>query len=84
MNNVNLQNATHGDAAMALKNATSAVTLILQYRPEGMTENVLFVELCISFIDYQRFETKIDQLRNEIINQGGAPAPLPRRELYMR
>jgi predicted AAA+ superfamily ATPase len=33
--------------------------------------------------DYQRFEAKIEELRNDMIKQGGVPVSL-RRELYVR
>lgn len=37
MNGVNLRNATHEQAAAALKRAGQTVTIIAQYRPEGKT-----------------------------------------------
>lgn len=41
VNGVNLRNATHEQAAAALKRAGQTVTIIAQYRPEG-TENITF------------------------------------------
>lgn len=37
MNSVDLRNATHEQAAAALKNAGQTVTIIAHYRPEGET-----------------------------------------------
>ena len=36
VNNTDLQTATHEQAAQTLKNAGSEVTLVVQYRPEGI------------------------------------------------
>ena len=36
VNGVNLRNATHEQAAAALKRAGQTVTIIAQYRPEGI------------------------------------------------
>lgn len=36
VNGVNLRNATHEQAAAALKRAGQSVTIVAQYRPEGM------------------------------------------------
>ena len=36
MNNVDLRVATHEQAAQALKSAGNEVTLVVQYRPEGI------------------------------------------------
>lgn len=36
VNGVDLRNATHEQAALALKNAGQTVTIIAQYKPEGM------------------------------------------------
>lgn len=35
VNGVDLRNATHEQAALALKNAGQTVTIIAQYKPEG-------------------------------------------------
>lgn len=67
-NGVNLRNATHADAARALKEATNPVTLTLQYRPQ----------------EYADFEAKIDQLRRDMISGGGVAYGAPRKELYVR
>lgn len=42
VNGVNLRNATHREAAEALKNAMNPVTLVLQYRPQGIYRNIYF------------------------------------------
>jgi guanylate kinase len=68
VNNVNLRGATHEQAAAALKNSGHNVSLVCAYKPE----------------EYQRFETKIEELRNEMIKQGQLPQPSPRRELFVR
>lgn len=78
VNDTDLTNATHNDAAMALKacSPNSYVQLLLQYRP----------------IEYQQFENKVERVRNDLIkNQTSAailppqPPPIvPRRELYVR
>lgn len=35
VNGVNLRNATHAEAARALKDAVNPISLTLQYRPQG-------------------------------------------------
>ncbi|KAI1724131.1 PDZ domain (Also known as DHR or GLGF) domain-containing protein [Ditylenchus destructor] len=81
VNETNLSNATHTEAAMALKacKPNSYVQLLLQYRP----------------LEYQQFEDKVERLRNDMIARGqtastptSAIAPpsamVPRQELYVR
>ncbi|VDM54339.1 unnamed protein product [Angiostrongylus costaricensis] len=68
VNGRSLRNATHSQAAEALKNAQNPVTLTLQYRPH----------------DYQQFEAKIERLRNDMIQQNTSGGTLPRKELYVR
>ncbi|EGT30129.1 CBN-DLG-1 protein [Caenorhabditis brenneri] len=53
VNGVDLRNATHREAAEALRNVGNPVYLTLQYRPQ----------------DYQIFESKIEKLRNDVIAQ---------------
>uniref|UniRef100_A0A1I7TJU7 Whirlin n=1 Tax=Caenorhabditis tropicalis TaxID=1561998 RepID=A0A1I7TJU7_9PELO len=53
VNGNNLRNATHREAAEALRNAGNPVYLTLQYRPQ----------------EYQIFESKIEKLRNDVISQ---------------
>uniref|UniRef100_A0A8R1DLF4 Uncharacterized protein n=1 Tax=Caenorhabditis japonica TaxID=281687 RepID=A0A8R1DLF4_CAEJA len=53
VNGVDLRNATHKEAAEALRNVGNPVFLTLQYRPQ----------------DYQIFESKIEKLRNDVIAQ---------------
>ncbi|CAJ0583849.1 unnamed protein product, partial [Mesorhabditis spiculigera] len=61
VNGVSLQNATHQQAAEALKNASNPITLTLHYRP----------------IEYDNFERKIEQLRQDMMKgNAGAPAKL--------
>lgn len=55
VNNTDLATATHEQAAQALKNAGSEVTLVVQYRPEA----------------YNRFEQKIHDLRERMISSTG-------------
>ncbi|XP_051900672.1 disks large homolog 4 isoform X1 [Pristis pectinata] len=52
VNGVDLRNATHEQAAAALKNAGQTVTIIAQYKPE----------------EYSRFEAKIHDLREQLMN----------------
>ncbi|XP_059400578.1 disks large homolog 4-like isoform X4 [Carassius carassius] len=52
VNGVDLRAATHEQAAAALKNAGQTVTIIAQYRPE----------------EYSRFEAKIHDLREQLMN----------------
>uniref|UniRef100_A0A0N4Z743 Disks large homolog 1 n=1 Tax=Parastrongyloides trichosuri TaxID=131310 RepID=A0A0N4Z743_PARTI len=59
VNGVSLQNATHGEAALALKNAVNPVTLTLQYRP----------------LDFEAFERKLENLRNDMIQSTGEINP---------
>lgn len=40
VNGVNLRNATHEQAAAALKRAGQSVTIVAQYRPEGRRRKV--------------------------------------------
>ncbi|WKY11444.1 hypothetical protein Q1695_003201 [Nippostrongylus brasiliensis] len=68
VNGRSLRNATHSQAAEALKNAQNPVTLTLQYRPH----------------DYQLFETKIERLRNDMIQQNSTGGTLPRKELFVK
>uniref|UniRef100_A0A673GLN1 Disks large homolog 4-like n=1 Tax=Sinocyclocheilus rhinocerous TaxID=307959 RepID=A0A673GLN1_9TELE len=52
VNGVDLRHATHEQAAAALKSAGQTVTIIAQYRPE----------------EYSRFEAKIHDLREQLMN----------------
>lgn len=65
VNDISLQNATHQQAAETLKNASSPVTLTLQYRPH----------------EYEAFERKIEQLRNDMIKGNVA---MPQKQLYVK
>ncbi|XP_051781260.1 disks large homolog 4 isoform X6 [Erpetoichthys calabaricus] len=73
VNGVDLRNATHEQAAAALKNAGQTVTIIAQYKPE----------------EYSRFEAKIHDLREQLMNSsmGSGTASLrsnPKRGFYIR
>uniref|UniRef100_A0A6I8MZP2 Disks large homolog 4 n=1 Tax=Ornithorhynchus anatinus TaxID=9258 RepID=A0A6I8MZP2_ORNAN len=73
VNGVDLRNATHEQAAIALKNAGQTVTIIAQYKPE----------------EYSRFEAKIHDLREQLMNSslGSGTASLrsnPKRGFYIR
>lgn len=46
VNGVNLRNATHEQAAAALKRAGQTVTIIAQYRPEGKAAENKNVKQC--------------------------------------
>ncbi|XP_056664350.1 disks large homolog 1 isoform X16 [Monodelphis domestica] len=73
VNSVDLRTATHEQAAAALKNAGQAVTIIAQYRPE----------------EYSRFEAKIHDLREQMMNSSissgsGSLRTSQKRSLYVR
>ncbi|XP_055910356.1 disks large 1 tumor suppressor protein isoform X4 [Eupeodes corollae] len=71
VNNVNLKNATHEEAAQALKNSGGVVTLVAQYRPE----------------DYNRFEARIHELKQQAALSSGTGTLLrtsQKRSLYVR
>uniref|UniRef100_A0A8C9AHX1 Discs large MAGUK scaffold protein 4 n=1 Tax=Prolemur simus TaxID=1328070 RepID=A0A8C9AHX1_PROSS len=73
VNGVDLRNASHEQAAIALKNAGQTVTIIAQYKPE----------------EYSRFEAKIHDLREQLMNSslGSGTASLrsnPKRGFYIR
>ncbi|XP_028448126.1 discs large homolog 1-like protein isoform X14 [Perca flavescens] len=73
VNGVDLRNATHEQAAAALKNAGQTVTIIAHYRPE----------------EYSRFEAKIHDLREQMMNSSissgsGSLRTNQKRSLYVR
>ncbi|KAL8188349.1 UNVERIFIED_CONTAM: Disks large 1 [Gekko kuhli] len=73
VNSVDLKAATHEEAAAALKNAGQAVTIVAQYRPE----------------EYSRFEAKIHDLREQMMNSSissgsGSLRTSQKRSLYVR
>ncbi|XP_077343569.1 disks large homolog 1 isoform X11 [Lithobates pipiens] len=73
VNGVDLRTATHEQAATALKNAGQTVTIIAQYRPE----------------EYSRFEAKIHDLREQMMNSSissgsGSLRTSQKRSLYVR
>ncbi|XP_041954766.1 discs large homolog 1-like protein isoform X23 [Alosa sapidissima] len=73
VNGVNLCDATHEQAAAALKNAGQTVTIVAHYRPE----------------EYSRFEAKIHDLREQMMNSSissgsGSLRTSQKRSLYVR
>ncbi|XP_067220051.1 discs large homolog 1-like protein isoform X3 [Chanodichthys erythropterus] len=73
VNGIDLRSATHEQAAAALKNAGQTVTIVAQYRPE----------------EYSRFEAKIHDLREQMMNSSissgsGSLRTNQKRSLYVR
>ncbi|KAL3279987.1 hypothetical protein HHI36_017493 [Cryptolaemus montrouzieri] len=71
VNGVNLRNATHEEAALALKGTSQTVTVVVQYRPE----------------EYNRFEAKIHDLKQQIahpVTGGTLLRTSQKRSLYVR
>ncbi|XP_035276985.1 discs large homolog 1-like protein isoform X18 [Anguilla anguilla] len=73
VNGVDLHSSTHEQAAAALKNAGQTVTIVAQYRPE----------------EYSRFEAKIHDLREQMMNSSissgsGSLRTNQKRSLYVR
>ncbi|XP_045549396.1 disks large homolog 2 isoform X16 [Salmo salar] len=73
VNGIDLRGATHEQAAAALKGAGQTVTIIAQYRPE----------------EYGRFEAKIHDLREQMMNHSmssgsGSLRTNQKRSLYVR
>ncbi|XP_036373220.1 disks large homolog 1 isoform X17 [Megalops cyprinoides] len=73
VNGVDLRCATHEQAAAALKNAGQTVTIVAQYKPE----------------EYSRFEAKIHDLREQMMNSSissgsGSLRTSQKRSLYVR
>ena len=71
VNGVNLRNATHEEAAQALKGTNQTVTIVVQYRPE----------------EYNRFEAKIHDLKQQIshpVTGGTLLRTSQKRSLYVR
>ncbi|XP_051555619.1 discs large homolog 1-like protein isoform X14 [Myxocyprinus asiaticus] len=73
VNGTDLRSATHEQAAAALKNAGQTVTIVAQYRPE----------------EYSRFEAKIHDLREQMMNSSissgsGSLRTSQKRSLYVR
>ncbi|XP_013888320.1 disks large homolog 1 isoform X1 [Austrofundulus limnaeus] len=73
VNGVDLRNATHEQAAATLKNAGQTVTIVAHYRPE----------------EYSRFEAKIHDLREQMMNSSmssgsGSLRTSEKRSLYVR
>lgn len=68
VNDISLVGATHEEAAQALKNAGQTVTLTIQYKPE----------------DYNKFEAKIHDLKQQVSNTGTLLRTSQKRSLYVR
>lgn len=73
VNGIDLRGATHEQAAAALKGAGQTVTIVAQYRPE----------------EYGRFEAKIHDLREQMMNHSmssgsGSLRTSQKRSLYVR
>ncbi|XP_062833613.1 disks large homolog 1 isoform X11 [Anolis carolinensis] len=73
VNGADMKSATHEEAAAALKNAGQTVTIVAQYRPE----------------EYSRFEAKIHDLREQMMNSSissgsGSLRTSQKRSLYVR
>ncbi|KAJ8356791.1 hypothetical protein SKAU_G00195850 [Synaphobranchus kaupii] len=73
VNGVDLRSSTHEQAAAALKNAGQAVTIVAQYKPD----------------EYSRFEAKIHDLREQMMNSSissgsGSLRTNQKRSLYVR
>ncbi|XP_074033107.1 MAGUK family member discs large 1 isoform X3 [Leptinotarsa decemlineata] len=71
VNGVNLRNATHEEAALALKGTNQTVNIVVQYRPE----------------EYNRFEAKIHDLKQQMANPvtgGTLLRTSQKRSLYVR
>ncbi|XP_075224235.1 MAGUK family member discs large 1 [Lycorma delicatula] len=72
VNGINLRNATHEEAAQALKGAGQTVTIVAQYKPE----------------DYNRFEAKIhdlkQQMSQQVVSSGTLLRTSQKRSLYVR
>ncbi|XP_077361889.1 discs large homolog 1-like protein isoform X4 [Festucalex cinctus] len=73
VNGADLRSATHEQAAAALKNAGQTVTIVAHYRPE----------------EYGRFEAKIHELREQMMNSSissgsGSLRTSQKRSLYVR
>lgn len=68
VNGIDLRHATHEQAAAALKGAGHTVTMVVQYRPE----------------EYNRFEAKIHDLREQMLNTSGSLRTSQKRSLFVR
>ncbi|XP_042182931.1 disks large homolog 2 isoform X13 [Oncorhynchus tshawytscha] len=88
VNGIDLRGATHEQAAAALKGAGQTVTIIAQYRPEELA-------LCSPrrapspAPEYGRFEAKIHDLREQMMNHSmssgsGSLRTNQKRSLYVR
>ncbi|KAL7979605.1 hypothetical protein Chor_004763 [Crotalus horridus] len=107
VNGVNLRNATHEQAAAALKRAGQTVTIVAQYRPEvaflaylscfsepWRSQRLTPVSRYAAYLaqglaEYSRFESKIHDLREQMMNSSmssgsGSLRTSEKRSLYVR
>ncbi|XP_074605654.1 MAGUK family member discs large 1 isoform X3 [Brevipalpus obovatus] len=68
VNGIDLRHANHEQAASALKGAGQTVTLVVQYKPE----------------EYNRFEAKIHDIREHIMNATGSLKTTVKRTFFVR
>lgn len=69
VNGINLENATHEQAAAALKGAGDVVDIVAQYKPA----------------EYNRFEAKIHDLREQMMSSStGSLKTTTKKTLYVR
>lgn len=68
VNGTDLTKVTHEQAASILKGAGQTVTLVVQYKPE----------------EYKRFESKINDIREQIINASGTLKTSLKRSFHLR
>ncbi len=61
VNGVNLRNATHEQAAAALKRAGQTVTIIAQYRPEGRVA----LSVCIMMFVTAKEKLTMHEINND-------------------
>ncbi|XP_035391190.1 disks large homolog 2 isoform X20 [Electrophorus electricus] len=88
VNGIDLRGATHEQAAAALKGAGQTVTIIAQYRPEELAMCSPHRALPPA-TEYGRFEAKIHDLREQMMNHSmssgsGSLRTNQKRSLYVR
>ncbi|XP_054873112.1 disks large homolog 2 isoform X18 [Amphiprion ocellaris] len=88
VNGIDLRGATHEQAAAALKGAGQVVTIFAQYRPEELA--LCSPQWALSPApEYERFEAKIHDLREQMMNHSmssgsGSLRTNQKRSLYVR
>ncbi|XP_074605263.1 disks large homolog 1-like [Brevipalpus obovatus] len=68
VNGVDLRNVTHEEAARILKNTGKSVTLVLQFQPD----------------EYEHFETKISEIRENNMDTSGTLKTSQKKSLFIR